>query len=79
LERAAEMRISMDGRGRAFDNIFMERLWRTLKYEDIYLHRYATVPALDQTASSGLSDVFYNHERPHQSLGYRTPAEVYWA
>jgi putative transposase len=76
LERAA-VRISMDGRGRAFDNIFVERLWRTLKYEDIYLHRYATVPAL----ADGIERyfVFYNHERPHQSLDNRTPEEVYWA
>ena len=75
LERAA-IRISMDGRGRAYDNIFVERLWRSLKYEDIYLHRYATAPAL----AAGLERyfVFYNQDRPHQSLGYRTPATVYW-
>jgi putative transposase len=72
----AEVRISMDGRGRALDNIFVERLWRSVKYEDIYLKNYATVPALEK----GLSDYFrfYNHERLHQSLGYRTPAEVYY-
>ena len=76
LERAA-VRISMDGRGRAFDNIFVERLWRSLKYEDIYLHRYATAPEL----ADGLERyfVFYNQERPHQGLGNRTPAAVYWA
>jgi len=76
LERAA-VRISRAGQGRAFDNIFVERLWRTLKYEDIYLHRYATVHAL----ADGLERyfVFYNQERPHQSLDNRTPAEVYWA
>lgn len=76
LEREA-VRISMDGRGRAFDNIFVERLWRTLKYEDIYLHRYAVAPEL----ADGLERyfVFYNHERPHQSLDNRTPAAVYWA
>src|SRR5690606_13270922 len=75
LERAA-VRISMDGRGRAFDNIFVERLWRTLKYEDIYLHRYAAAPEL----ADGLERyfVFYNHERPHQSLDNRTPGELYW-
>ena len=66
----------MDGRGRALDNIFVERLRRTLKYEDIYLKDYANVPAL----AVGLDRyfTFYNHERPHQSLGYRTPAEVHW-
>ena len=76
LENAG-IQISMDGRGRAYDNIFVERLWRTVKYEDIYLHRYATVPAL----FSGLERYFtlYNQERPHQSLDYRTPAEVYFA
>ncbi len=72
---AASIRISMDGRGRAFDNIFIERLWRNVKYEDVYLKGYVSVPAL----AAGLTDyfLFYNHERPHQSLGYRTPAEVY--
>jgi putative transposase len=75
LERAG-IAISMDGRGRALDNIFVERLWRTVKYEDIYLHDYASVPAL----AVGLDRyfIFYNHERPHQSLAYRTPAEVHW-
>lgn len=69
--------ISMDGRGRCFDNIFIERLWRTVKYEDLYIKSYDSVPAL----FSGISDYFhfYNHERLHQSLGYRTPAEVYYA
>jgi putative transposase len=74
---AANIRISMDGRGRVFDNIFVERLWRTVKYEDIYIKEYATVPAL----AAGL-DVFfnlYNYERPHQSLGYLTPADVHFA
>jgi putative transposase len=72
---AAGIRISMDGRGRALDNIFVERLWRSVKYEDIYLKDYETVPALD----GGLQDYFdfYNYERPHQSLGYRVPGEVY--
>jgi putative transposase len=67
----------MDGRGRAHDNIFIERLWRTVKYEEIYLKEYRTVPAL--IAGLGEYFTFYNHERLHQSLGYRTPAEVYWA
>ncbi|MBI1742488.1 transposase [Candidatus Acetothermia bacterium] len=73
---AAGVRISMDGRGRVFDNIFVERLWRTVKYEDIYVHDYATVPALQ----AGLDQyfTFYNQERLHQSLGYRTPAEVHF-
>jgi putative transposase len=72
---AAKIQISMDGRGRALDNIFVERLWRTVKYEDIYLKEYPTVPAL----SAGLSSYFpfYNDERFHQSLGYRTPAQVH--
>jgi putative transposase len=73
---SADIRISMDGRGRAHDNIFIERFWRSIKYEDIYLKNYSTVPAL----ISGLKAyfAFYNQERPHQSLGYRKPAEVYW-
>ena len=68
--------ISMDGRGRYLDNIFIERLWRSLKYEDIYLWRYESVPALDQ----GVRRYFdlYNFERPHQALGYATPASWYF-
>jgi len=75
--QSANVRISMDGRGRVFDNIFVERLWRTVKYKDIYIKEYATVPAL----LIGLSDYFdlYNYERPHQSLGYCTPADVHFA
>jgi len=75
--QSANIRISMDGRGRVFDNIFVERLWRTVKYEDIYIKEYATVPAL----FTGLGDYFdlYNYERPHQSLGYCTPADVHFA
>lgn len=73
--KAANIAISMDGRGRVYDNIFIERLWRSVKYEKIYLHEYATVPNVKQ----GLQDYFqeYNMERPHQALKYRTPAEVY--
>lgn len=73
----AGIRISMDGRGRALDNIFIERLWRSVKYEDIYLKDYASVPELD----AGLLAYFrfYNQDRPHQSLDYRTPAEVHCA
>lgn len=65
----------MDGRGRALDNIFVERLWRTVKYEYVYLQEIQTV----QEAQSGFRDYFkfYNHERLHQSLDYRTPAQVY--
>jgi putative transposase len=70
------IQISMDGRGRVFDNIFIERLWRALKYEDIYLKDYVDVPML--IAGLGCYFDFYNRERPHQSLGYRTPASVYY-
>ncbi len=78
---AAGIAISMDGRGRAFDNIFIERLWQTVKYgrklrfRDIYIKDYATVLDLDLGLLAYFP--FYNNERPHQSLGYRTPAEVY--
>ena len=67
--------ISMDGRGRALDNVFVERLWRSVKYEEIYLKDYTTAADV----SDGLSDWFdlYTHRRPHQALGYRTPYEVY--
>lgn len=67
--------ISMDGRGRALDNIFVERLWRTVKYEDIYLKGYQT----PKEVIAGLADYFhyYNNERPHQALDYRTPVQVY--
>jgi len=76
LPTEAEIRISMDGRGRFLDNIFVERLWRTVKYEEIYLKDYATVPA----AYDGIGAYFgfYNTERPHQSLDYRTPYEVHF-
>jgi len=73
----AGIRISMDGRGRALDNVFVERLWRTVKYEHVYLHDYAWVPELEK----GLREyfAFYNQERLHQSLAYQTPAEVHFA
>jgi putative transposase len=74
LQQAGVM-ISMDGRGQVFDNIFVERLWRSVKYEEVYLKDYGVV----DEARRGLSDYFalYNTERLHQSLGYKTPAEVY--
>src|SRR4051794_3838947 len=67
--------VSMDGRGRALDNVFVERLWRSVKYEDIYIQGYDTVPGLHRGLARYFA--FYNDERPHQSLGYRTPAAVY--
>ena len=74
---AAGIAVSRDGRGRALDNVFVERLWRSVKYEDIYIKDYELVPELE----SGLTAYFrfYDEERPHQSLGYRTPGEVYRA
>lgn len=77
LLQAAEVRISMDGKGRALDNIFTERLWRTVKYEEVYLHSYESPREARQRLSQYLA--FYNQERPHQALAYRTPAEVYRA
>lgn len=73
---AADVQISMDGRGRALDNIFTERLWRSVKYEEVYLKDYQT----PRDARLGLTRYFnfYNHERPHQALDYLTPAEVYF-
>ena len=78
LERLVQKQIaiSMDGRGRALDNIFTERLWRSVKYEEVYLHEYGS----PKEARHGLTRYFdfYNHERPHQALDYRTPAQVYF-
>lgn len=72
---SANVRISMDGRGRVFDNIFVERLWRTVKYEDIFINDYVDVPSLVE----GLTQYFrfYNDMRRHQSLDYRTPADMH--
>lgn len=72
----AGVMVSMDGKGRASDNIFTERLWRSLKYEEVYLHDYQS----PKEARIGISRYFdfYNHERLHQSLDYQTPAEVYF-
>jgi putative transposase len=72
---SAGVAVSMDGRGRALDNVFVERLWRSVKYEDIYLRWYEVVPELYQ--GLGRYFIFYNNERLHQSLDYRTPAAVY--
>ena len=73
--QAAEVRISMDGRGRAMDNIFIERLWWSVKYEEVYLRDYSDT--LEAYRGLGQYFTFYNTERPHQGLGNRTPAEVY--
>lgn len=72
----ARIRISMDGRGRVFDNIFIERLWRTVKWEEVYLKDYGSV--IEAVESLRKYFRFYNTERPHQSLVYKTPAEIYW-
>jgi len=70
------IRVSMDGKGRVFDNIFVERLWRTVKYEEVYLKDYADVR--DAVKNLGNYFRFYNERRPHQSLGWMTPSEVYF-
>ncbi len=80
--KAHGIAISMDGRGRALDNIFVERLWRSVKYEDVYLKGYANPTELmigmtEYFVPSSRIEMFYNDERPHQSLGSRTPADVY--
>lgn len=74
--KEAGISISMDGRGRVFDNIFVERLWRSVKYEEVYPKDYQTVDDARQNLTGYFH--FYNYERLHQSLGYRTPAEVYF-
>jgi putative transposase len=70
-----DIKISMDGRGRCLDNVFVERLWRSLKYEEVYLYAYETVSA----AREGIARYFdfFNNERPHSALGYQTPASFY--
>jgi putative transposase len=72
---SAGVSVSMDGRGRCLDNVFVERLWRSVKYEDVYLRGYEAVPELER--GLGRYFTFYNEERPHQSLEGRTPWEVY--
>ena len=69
------IQISMDGKGRYMDNIFVERLWRSVKYEEVYLKAYQNVP--EARAGIGAYLRFYNHERPHQALGYQTPQEIF--
>jgi len=74
--KQANVQISMDGKGRALDNIFTERLWRTVKYEEVYLHDYAHPKEAQQHLAQYVE--FYNHRRPHQALDYRTPAQLYF-
>ncbi len=66
----------MDGRGRFVDNIFTERLWRTIKYEEVYLHEYSTPLKAQQSLDSYIE--FYNQGRLHQALGYQTPGDIYY-
>ena len=73
---AANVHISMDGKGRALDNIFTERLWRSVKYEEVYLHEYATPKEAHQSLREYF--IFYNHTRLHQALDYQTPATIYF-
>jgi putative transposase len=77
LLQEASVQISMDGKGRALDNIFTERLWRTIKYEEVYLHEYGSPKEARQQLRDYLQ--FYNHQRLHQALNYRPPASVYFA
>jgi putative transposase len=74
---AKQIRISIDGKGRCFDNIHQERLWRTVKYEEVYLKNYESVKQAREELAKFVE--FYNHERPHQALNYKTPAEIYFA
>lgn len=74
--KQAQVQISMDGKGRALDNIFTERLWRTVKYEEVYLHEYVSPKEARQQLTRYLE--FYNGQRSHQSLDYQTPAQVYF-
>lgn len=76
LKSYSGIQISMDGRGRCMDNIFTERLWKNVKYEEVYLHSYQSPAEARQSLINYLHD--YNYERPHESLGYMTPAEVYF-
>ena len=75
--KANEVQISMDGKGRWMDNVFVERLWRSVKYEEVYLHAYTDVAEAKRRIGDYLA--FFNDERPHQALGYCTPSEIYLA
>lgn len=74
--KSRDIAISMSGKGRAYDNILVERLWRTVKYEEVYLHEYSDGHELIRSLHRYFD--YYNNHRPHSSLGYRTPAEVYF-
>ena len=74
---AKDIQISMDGKGSYRDNIFVERLWRTVKYEEVYLKEYCSIDKAHSHIAAYLE--FYNNRRPHQKLGYKTPAEVYFS
>ena len=76
MQAAREIKISMDGKGAWRDNVFVERLWRTIKYEEVYLHAYASVP--EARASIGRYLGFYNTRRPHSSLDGKTPDQAYF-
>lgn len=76
LLKENNIKISMDSKGRALDNIFVERLWRSLKYEEVYLKNYQKVPEAKKSFKNYFN--FYNHERPHQSLAYKTPGDVHY-
>ena len=76
LKAYPNIRISMDHKGRCFDNIFTEKLWRTIKYEEVYLKSYESPREARQSIRSHI--LFYNNERLHQSLKYMTPAEIYF-
>lgn len=77
LVSSSGVAISMDGRGRWLDNVFIERLWRSVKYEEVYLKAYETLPEARRELAAYFD--FYNSRRKHQGLGGRTPDEVYWA
>lgn len=71
-----QIQISMDGRGRCLDNVFTERLWRSVKYEEVYLKSYSSVEEAEENLKAYFH--FYNYSRPHQALKYKTPAEIYF-
>ena len=77
LLQQAGVRPSMNGKGRALDNCFVERLWRSVKYEEVYLHDYGSPREARQSLARYFD--YYNHQRPHQALGYCTPAQVHLA